>query len=180
MMLSDAVDMNDVALGKFRNKFCPEGKQRSNGSKKVMEIQEHVLAEMSESYPYALTSRMNKEGMEYSSYVKTEGKTDRVICLHAGKQSKSSYVFIRKNEVSRESDMIFGRIKQIFDHSWRENNYTWVLLEVFSDVLYTDGFWNVSERVCATKPFLIDDVSVPQVVARENERLVFVSTDVRV
>ncbi|VDI69941.1 Hypothetical predicted protein [Mytilus galloprovincialis] len=182
MLMSDIVDTDDLTLGKFED-ICNLNEPKKETMKKTQTLlEEKVLDDMSEVYDFALTSRMNKQGLALKSVEKkVNGKTSRVS---SNKQSPSHVYFVRNLKdqhpcVREEDDMVFGRVKSIFEHDWRGKMYTWVLLDLFSDVAYTDGFWNVSERVSCCKPFLLDDISEPQVIGRDNDRLFFIGVDVK-
>ncbi|CAC5397492.1 unnamed protein product [Mytilus coruscus] len=194
MLMSDIVDTDDLTLGKFEdityisilillievNNLNEPKKETTKKTPKLLE--EKVLDDMSEVYDFALTSRMNKKGLALKSVEKkVNGKT---IQVSSNKQSPSHVYLVRNlNDhhpcVREEDDMVFGRVKSIFEQDWRGKMYTWVLLDLFSDVAYTDGFWNVSERVSCCKPFLLDDISEPQVIGRDNDRLVFIGVYVK-
>ncbi|CAC5410062.1 unnamed protein product [Mytilus coruscus] len=182
MLMSDIVDTDDLTLGKFED-ICNLNESKKETTKKTPKLlEEKVLDDMSEVYDFALTSRMNKQGLALKSVEKkVNGKTSRIS---SNKQSPSHVYLVRNFKdhhpcVREEDDMVFGRVKLIFEHDWRGKMYTWVLLDLFSDVAYTDGFWNVSERVSCCKPFLLDDISEPQVIGKDNDRLFFIGVDVK-
>lgn len=188
--MSGIVDVDDMNLGKLERFLFEEKDKGTNKKTKEIEIPNNIIEEMSDVYDFALVSRMQTSGTEYATYFKKYGNTNRSLKYSTSTTMKSTnnYVYIVKNNddlemtdisVQSTQDIVFGSVSKIFDHSWRGKLYTWVILDVFEDVRYDSGFWSVNEQCLIQKPFLLESVSAPQVVGRENQRLYFVSTDVK-
>ena len=192
MIMSGEVDVSKIDIGKLENVlFDCEKETKTNHHQTMFHLSQGILEEMSDLYEFCLVWRMNPQAYEIKSFTREDGMIKRPVKFSAStlstNKSVNSYVYTVRTkdqyshtiDVHSVEDVVFGSISKIYQHKWKDQLYTWVLLDVFEDVKCTDGFWSVKRDISCQKPFLIRDVSVPQVVAWENDRLVFVSTDVQ-
>ncbi|CAC5360001.1 unnamed protein product [Mytilus coruscus] len=188
MIMPGKVKQDDVDNGKLERLLLEDEKDEScstNGKKFF--IDDNILKEMANIYDFCLISRMEKESKELVSCTRsygntTDGNTGRKINFssYSNNKSSNSYVYAvdQHSTDSFVDSMIFGSICKIFEHVWRGQTYTWVLLDTFDDIRYEDGFWSVLERKTSQIAVMLKDVSAPQIVGRENDRLYYVSTSI--
>ncbi|XP_052078946.1 uncharacterized protein LOC127717236 [Mytilus californianus] len=186
MIMSGKVKQDDIDIGKLERLLLEDEKDDScSTNEKKFSIDDNILREMANIYDFCLISRMRKEGKELASCTRsygntTYGNTGRKIKFspYSNNKSSNSYVYAvdQHSTDSFLDSMIFGSICKIFEHVWRGQTYTWVLLDIFDDVRYEDGFWSVLESKTSQKAVMLKDVSAPQIVGRDNDRLHYVST----
>ena len=193
MIVSGNVNTKDVDVGKLKNVLLEQPSENNitskTGNRNITHTQ-NVLEEMSRIYDFCLVGRMDNTALEHSTYNRTEGNRKRPVKFSSSGVNKSlnSYVFTTKkgqqysasvDAVSMTNQIVFGSIAKIYDHRWKGESYTWILLDVFQDQQYCDGFWSVSSNSVGQKPFLLKDVSVPQVIAKEDNRFYYVNTNIK-
>ncbi|VDI64678.1 Hypothetical predicted protein [Mytilus galloprovincialis] len=186
MIMSGKVKQDGIDIGKLERLLLEDEKDDScSTNEKTFSIDDNILREMSNVYDFCLVARMSKEGKELASCTRsygntTYGNTGRKINFSpfSNNRSSNSYVYtVDENSTDSLVDsIIFGSICKIFEHVWKGQTYTWVLLDIFDDVRYEDGFWSVLEHKTSQKPVMLKDVSAPQIVGRENDRLHYVRT----
>ncbi|XP_052097487.1 uncharacterized protein LOC127732488 [Mytilus californianus] len=190
MIMSGKIKQDDINIGKLEKLLLDEviDEMKTSIGKKFF-IPDTVLSHMSEIYDFCLLQRMTNEGKEVSCCTKLYGNTGREMKYSSVTKQRSSDTFVyavkigddfvaNQNCVNSLSDILFGNISKIFEHSWHGKSYTWLLVDIYDDVKFENGFWSTSEQFISQRPLLLQDVSAPQVVGKESNRLYFVSASV--
>ncbi|CAG2249807.1 unnamed protein product [Mytilus edulis] len=164
--MSGKVKQDGIDIGKLERLLSEDEKDDSCSTKeKTFSIDDNILREMSNVYDFCLVARMSKEGKELASCTRsygntTYGNTGRKINFSpfSNNRSSNSYVYtVDENSTDSLVDsIIFGSICKIFEHVWRGQTYTWVLLDTFDDVRYEDGFWSVLEHKNLTETCYVE------------------------
>ncbi|CAC5417777.1 unnamed protein product [Mytilus coruscus] len=191
--MSGNIKQDDINIGKLEKLLLDEGidEMKTSIGKKFF-IPDTVLSHMSEIYDFCLLQRMTNEGKEVSCCTKLYGNiyTGREMKYSSVTKQRSSDTFVyavkigddfvaNQNCVNSLSDILFGNISKIFEHSWHgkkaTHGFLWIFMMMSS--LKMD-FFSTSEQFISQRPLLLQDVSAPQVVGKESNRLYFVSASV--
>lgn len=94
-------------------------------------------------------------------------------CSYSGKVC-SSFVRLKSAPIAT-----FGRIQQLFKHNFANHEFEWALVELFGQVTRDSesALWHAQENITDVHPVLLKELSRPLVVAKEADRVWFLSPD---